>query len=134
MAFEQATDWLTAAQHTLASISLPSATGEVPSGAETIQWGELGKTETAVPPNSLASAESEMLQLRMELGRARLDREAAVRLRKGSIVPLDMEADALVEIYAGDRRIARAEPLMLDGHLAFRVVELSGQKEVRQCR
>ena len=46
------------------------------------------------------------------------------RLRSGAVIPLDQLAGEPVDLYAGGRRIARGELLVLDGKIAVRVVEL----------
>jgi flagellar motor switch protein FliN len=134
MALQPATDWLSSAQQTLASVALPPSAVELPRGAAPIQWPELGEVGTQTPCGNLNYAEDETLDLRMELGRAHLDPDEAAKLRKGAVVPLDKAAGALVELYAGDQLIGRGEALALDGQMAFRVVELFGHKDVRECR
>ncbi len=119
MAFEQATDWLAV---------------DLPRGAAPVHWDELGDVTAMAPAVGPAHARGETLELRVELGRTHLDARQAAELRKGSVVPLDTAAGTLVDLYAGDRPIGRGEPLVLDGRLAFRVAELFGEGEQRECR
>jgi flagellar motor switch protein FliN/FliY len=64
-----------------------------------------------------------MVNLRIELGRARIGAEEASKLRAGAVVPLDGEADDLVEVYADGKPIARGELMVIDGKIGVRVVE-----------
>ncbi len=64
------------------------------------------------------------LDLRIELGRTHLHLEDVLRLRKGSVVPLDKLAGDPVDIYVNERLIARGEVLVLNDNFCIRVGEL----------
>jgi flagellar motor switch protein FliN/FliY len=67
--------------------------------------------------------------LRIELGRARLPWEQAEQLGPGSVVSLESLIDDPVNVYLGQRLVARGEVLVLDGCFCIRVTELfSGGK------
>ena len=56
--------------------------------------------------------------------------EDALKLRKGSVVPLDKGAGERLDIVAGGRLVARGEVVVLDNHFCVRVVELIGGEDV----
>ena len=71
----------------------------------------------------------ERLELRIEVGRARMRIDEARNLRSGSVAPLDDLVDDPVSIYAGRRLVARGELLEYDGKVAVRLLEvMDGQK------
>ncbi len=64
------------------------------------------------------------LDLRIELGRAELQMEEVMRLKQGSVVPLDKLAGDPVDIVVNDRLIARGEVLVLNDNFCVRVAEI----------
>jgi flagellar motor switch protein FliN/FliY len=50
--------------------------------------------------------------------------EDVLRLKRGSVVPLDKLAGDPVDIYVNDRLIARGEVLVLNDNFCVRVAEL----------
>ena len=64
------------------------------------------------------------IEATFELGRALLPAAQVLELDRGSVVPLNCAADDPVNVYAGDRLIARAQPVVMDGVLCFRVTEV----------
>ena len=64
------------------------------------------------------------LDLKIELGRTHMYLEDVLRLRRGSVVPLDKLAGDPVDIYANGRLIARGEVLVLNDNFCVRVAEL----------
>jgi flagellar motor switch protein FliN/FliY len=64
------------------------------------------------------------LDLKIELGRTKMYLEDLLRLRKGSVVPLDKLAGDPVDIYVNNRLIARGEVLVLNDNFCVRVGEL----------
>lgn len=63
------------------------------------------------------------VELVVELGRVRLRVEDVLKLRKGSVAPLEPLVGAPVDIYAGDQMVARGDVLVLDGRFCVRVTE-----------
>ncbi len=83
----------------------------------------------AVVPDSeggagLKALEEVELDLRIELGRTELLIEEVLRLREGSVVPLDKLAGDPVDILANGRLIARGEVLVLNDNFCVRVAEI----------
>jgi len=64
------------------------------------------------------------LDLRIELGRAELLIDEVLKLREGSVVPLDKLAGDPVDILVNGRLIARGEVLVLNDNFCVRVAEI----------
>jgi flagellar motor switch protein FliN len=64
------------------------------------------------------------LDIRIELGRTELLIEEVLKLREGSVVPLDKLAGDPVDILVNGRLIARGEVLVLNDNFCVRVAEL----------
>jgi flagellar motor switch/type III secretory pathway protein FliN len=127
MASQHAMDMLTTMEQALASIPLPPSRDRLPGGAQPVQWEELEGTPSVAPADTggeiAGASRGETLALRIELGRARLCRTEAEKLRKGSVVLLESATRHPVDLFAGGELIARGEVLTLDGKLAVRVTE-----------
>jgi len=86
----------------------------------------------ALPPSRPASGEGFALDaledveldLRVELGRTELLIEEVLKLREGSVVPLDKLAGDPVDILVNGRLIARGEVLVLNDNFCVRVAEI----------
>lgn len=116
MSSSMLSDLLTESEQALCSI-LPS-NGDAPHrDIKQYSYGELG-ADAARP------AADEKLELRIELGRARLRFDEARNLRNGSVVALDGMAGEPVSVYAGRRCVGRGELLVCDGKIAVRMVEI----------
>lgn len=83
---------------------------------------------TGAPPNSDAATldliRDVEMEVKIELGRTNMYLEEVLRLRKGSVVPLDKLAGDPVDIYVNGRLIARGEVLVLNDNFCVRVGEL----------
>ena len=64
------------------------------------------------------------LDLKIELGRTHMYLEDVLKLRRGSVVPLDKLAGDPVDIYVNGRLIARGEVLVMNENFCVRVAEL----------
>lgn len=64
------------------------------------------------------------LDVSIELGRAELLVEEVLKLREGSVVPLDKLAGDPVDILVNGRLVARGEVLVLNDNLCVRVAEI----------
>lgn len=71
------------------------------------------------------------LELRIELGRTQMYLEDVLRLRKGSVVPLDKLAGDPVDVYVNGRLVARGEVLVLNDNFCVRVNELLAGQAAR---
>src|SRR5262245_2138146 len=64
------------------------------------------------------------LNVRIELGRARMTVEEVLRLANGSVVELDRLVGEPVDVYVNDRLAARGDLIVVDERLAVRVTEV----------
>jgi len=119
MTDDQLIDLLTETERALGAI-LPSADGASPRAAGRFPLEEF--QDAAAP----VAAGDDRLDLRIELGRTRLRLDEARKLRGGSVIPLDKSIGEPVAVYAGRRRVARGELLVLEGKIAVRLVEVTG--------
>ncbi|MCE5266925.1 MAG: FliM/FliN family flagellar motor switch protein [Planctomycetaceae bacterium] len=115
---------LTAAEQALCA-ALPSIDGPSPQSASAFPLENFGRGEASVS-NARTDADSDRLDLRVELGRTRIGLGESRRLRSGSVVPLDKLAGEPLDLMVGGRRVAKGELLVVDGKVAVRVVELAG--------
>lgn len=80
------------------------------------------------PPNSeratLDLIRDVELDLKIEFGRTHMYLEDVLKLRKGSVVPLDKLAGDPVDIFVNGRLIAKGEVLVLNDNFCVRVAEL----------
>ena len=64
------------------------------------------------------------LDLKIELGRTEMYLDEVLRLKRGSVVPLDKLAGDPVDVYVNGRLVARGEVLVLNDNFCVRVAEL----------
>jgi flagellar motor switch protein FliN len=76
--------------------------------------------------------ECQTTNLRIELGRARIRHDDLAKLRSGSVIALDNPTSGPVNLYAGRWLVARGEPVVVDGRLAVRVLEIEASQETVQ--
>jgi flagellar motor switch protein FliN len=70
------------------------------------------------------------LNVKIELGRARMLVEDVLKLSEGSVVELDKLAGDPVDVFVNDRLVARGEVLVLNDNFCVRVNEIvAGVKE-----
>lgn len=116
------------AQQALASVDQPAeidVPGIKPFALRDLTAGSPASTERA----TLDLLRDVELNLKIELGRTHMHLEEVLRLRKGSVVPLEKLAGDPVDIYVNGRLIARGEVLVLNDNFCVRVAELVVGKE-----
>lgn len=114
---------LNQAQQALASIDGPSpANPAIP--AVPFQLREFAGAPPSTERATLDLIRDVDLDLKIELGRTHMYLEEVLKLRKGSVVPLDKLAGDPVDIYVNGRLIARGEVLVLNDNFSVRVAEL----------
>ena len=114
---------LAEAEQALASVNAPNEPGHPP--VKLFHFHDF-----AAVPGSNESASMELireveLDLKIELGRTQMYLEDVLKLRNGSVVPLDKLAGDSVDIIVNGRLIARGEVLVLDDNFCVRVTELT---------
>lgn len=118
-----------AEQHLAAAIApevksprgLPPELGE-PRKFELVDLGSPDVRAEAV--RQLGALQDVELDLRVELGRTELLIDEVMKLREGSVVPLDKLAGDPVDIFVNGRMVARGEVLVLNDNFCVRVAEI----------
>jgi len=102
--------------------------GAVLSGALSAEGFRLAGAERSAPSQEVTQVDpalSELpIELEVELARVPLSLAEVSALQPGALVPLRVSAGDPVFLRAGERRIARAELVELEGEVAARVLEL----------
>ena len=118
------------AESALASVDDP-ARDEMPEGVATFKLESFGGAPPSTSGATLELVRDVDLSLRIELGRTHMYLEDVLKLRKGSVVPLDKLAGDPVDIYVNGRLIARGEVLVLNDNFCVRVAELIAGDEAK---
>ena len=114
---------LTQAQRALESVDAAHG-GDLPSGVTSYRLQELVGCPANTEAATLDLIRDVELDLKIELGRTHMYLEDVLKLRKGSVVPLDKLAGDPVDIFVNGRLIARGEVLVLNDNFCVRVAEL----------
>lgn len=115
-------DLLDRAEADLAAAVAPSLDAEDAAPFELQSFDEAGADDAdgAV----LGTLQDVELDVRIELGRAELLIEEVLKLKQGSVVPLDKLAGDPVDILVNGRLIARGEVLVLNDNFCVRIAEI----------
>lgn len=111
------------AQDAIASIDAPES-DSLPPGAASFQLPRFSSHSATAEAASLELLHEVELDLKIELGRTHMYLEDVLKLRQGSVVPLDKLAGDPVDVYVNGRLIARGEVLVLNDNFCVRVAEL----------
>lgn len=111
------------AQQALASVDAPSPRGPL-AGIAPFRLEDFSGAPASAEVATLELIRDVELDLKIELGRTQMYLEDVLKLRKGSVVPLDKLAGDPVDIYVNGRLIARGEVLVLNDNFCVRVAEL----------
>jgi flagellar motor switch protein FliN/FliY len=105
--------------------SIGSAAGnDLPQGVSAFRLQELSGAPASTDTATLDLVRDVELNLRIELGRTHMYLEDVLKLRKGSVVPLDKLAGDPVDVFVNGRLVARGEVLVLNDNFCVRVAEL----------
>jgi flagellar motor switch protein FliN/FliY len=88
------------------------------------QFRDFGGAPASGDKASLELLRDVDLDLRIELGRTQMYLEDVLKLKRGSVVPLDKLAGDPVDIFVNGRLVARGEVLVLNDNFCVRVAEL----------
>ena len=88
------------------------------------QFPEFGGTVPSTEHVTLDLISEVDLDVKVELGRTYMYIEDVLKLRRGSVVPLDKMAGETVDIYINGRLLARGEVLVMNENFCIRVAEL----------
>ena len=81
---------------------------------------------TAKSPPNLDLLLDVKVKLTVELGSCQLQMREVLQLNIGSVVKLDKAAQAPVDLYVNQKRIARGEVVLVDDVYGIKIVELFG--------
>jgi flagellar motor switch protein FliN/FliY len=98
--------------------------GEMPSGVTSYRLDEFSPAAPSTEAATLDLVRDVELDLKIELGRTHMYLEDVLKLRRGSVVPLDKMAGDPVDVFVNGRLIARGEVLVLNDNFCVRVAEL----------
>jgi flagellar motor switch protein FliN/FliY len=114
---------LNQAEEALESINA-SSSSSLPQGVVSYRLEEFSGSAASSEAATIDLIRDVELDLKIELGRTNMYLEDVLKLRKGSVVPLDKLAGDPVDIYVNGRLIARGEVLVLNDNFCVRVAEL----------
>jgi len=82
------------------------------------------KQEQENPPPNLEALMHVPLEVSVELGRVKIPLHTVVRMGRGTVLKLQKEAEALVDILANGAVFARGEVVKADGKLGVRITDV----------
>jgi flagellar motor switch protein FliN/FliY len=117
---------LNKAEQALDSIDQPggSQPGPLPSGVKTFEFQPFSGTSANKEAATLELMRDVQLDMTIELGRTHMHLEDVLKLKQGSVVPLDKLAGDPADIFVNGRLVARGEVLVLNDNFCVRVAEL----------
>ncbi|HSZ54213.1 MAG TPA: flagellar motor switch protein FliN [Tepidisphaeraceae bacterium] len=115
-----------------ASFEDPAALGEVPAATDTEPF-KLPNFQQVIQEAQVSNIDllrDVELNVKIELGRARMLVEDVLKLNEGSVVELDKLAGDPVDVFVNERLVARGEVLVLNDNFCVRVNEIvAGAKD-----
>lgn len=117
---------LNKAEEALDSIdnSAASPDAALPAGIKTFDFKPFSGTAANKESATLELMSDVQLDMTIELGRTHMQLEDVLKLKQGSVVPLDKLAGDPADIYVNGRLVARGEILVLNDNFCIRVAEL----------
>lgn len=117
---------LSKAEQALESIDKPgdSQASALPSGMKTFEFKPFSGTGANKETATLELMRDVQLNMTIELGRTHMHLEDVLKLKQGSVVPLDKLAGDPADIFVNGRLVARGEVLVLNDNFCIRVAEL----------
>jgi len=110
------------AEAALASLDNPN--DNLPSGISPFQLRDFGGSPANTESATIDLVRDVELDVKIELGKAEMNLQEVLQMKKGSVVPLDKLAGDPVDIYVNGRLIARGEVLILNDNFCVRLTEL----------
>jgi len=114
---------LNQAERALASVAGES-TATLPPGISQFRLPEFSGAPPSTDNATLDLLRDVELEVKIELGRTNMYLEEVLKLRRGSVVPLDKLAGDPVDIFVNGRLVARGEVLVLNDNFCVRIAEL----------
>ena len=97
---------------------------DLPQGVAAFRLEEFPGAPASTETATLDLIRDVELDLKIELGRTHMYLEDVLKLRNGSVVPLDKLAGDPVDVYVNQRLVARGEVLVLNDSFCVRIAEL----------
>ncbi|MBQ7528528.1 flagellar motor switch protein FliN [bacterium] len=95
-------------------------------GPRSVQFGVLeNSTPVSGATSSIDLLRDVPLEVKAELGKAKRLVRDVLRLTVGTVIDLDKEAGAPVDLIVNDRMIARGEVVEIDGRYGVRITEIA---------
>ena len=104
--------------------SIAATPMNLPAEVIEFQYPEFGGTIPSTEHATLDLISEVDLDVKVELGRTYMYIEDVLKLRRGSVVPLDKMAGETVDIYINGRLLAKGEVLVMNENFCVRVAEL----------
>ena len=104
--------------------SIAATPMNLPTEVIEFQFPEFGGTVPSTEHATLDLISEVDLDVKVELGRTYMYIEDVLKLRRGSVVPLDKMAGETVDIYINGRLLAKGEVLVMNENFCVRVAEL----------
>jgi flagellar motor switch protein FliN len=101
-----------------------SPTSLLPPGMKTFEFQPFSGTAANKEAATLELMRDVQLDMTIELGRTHMHLEDVLKLKQGSVVPLDKLAGDPADIFVNGRLVARGEVLVLNDNFCIRVAEL----------
>lgn len=83
---------------------------------------------TSNPPANLDIVLDVPVKLTVELGTCKMRMRDVLHLNTGSVVQLDKVAEAPVDLYVNQKRIAQGEVVVVEDHFGIKITEMFGAK------
>jgi len=117
---------LNKAEEALASVDQESdaPAAAMPAGIRNFEFQRFSGTAANTDSTTLELMRDVQLDMTIELGRTHMQLEDVLRLKQGTVVPLDKLAGDPADIYVNGRLVARGEVLVLNDNFCVRVAEL----------
>ncbi|MCA9231928.1 MAG: flagellar motor switch protein FliN [Planctomycetales bacterium] len=117
---------LNKAEAALASVDQPESRSDnaTPPGIRSFEFQKFAGTAANADSATLELMRDVQLDMTIELGRTHMHLEDVLRLKQGSVVPLDKLAGDPADILVNGRLVARGEVLVLNDNFCVRVAEL----------
>jgi flagellar motor switch protein FliN/FliY len=96
----------------------------LPPGMKTFEFQPFSGTAANKEAATLELMRDVQLDMTIELGRTHMHLEDVLKLKQGSVVPLDKLAGDPADIFVNGRLVARGEVLVLNDNFCIRVAEL----------
>jgi flagellar motor switch protein FliN len=86
----------------------------------------MATTATEIPPGNLEILLDVPVRVTVELGSCQMPMREVLQLSSGSVVQLDKLADAPVDLFVNQKRIAHGEVVVIEDRLGIKITKVLG--------